>query len=36
MRITPAEYVLEFTIDGKDDCVMGISPDQDDSEWTLG
>jgi len=28
--------VLEFTIDGKDDCVMGISPDTDDAEWTLG
>jgi len=34
--LTPNEYVLEFEVDGKNDCVVGIGADNEDSGWTLG
>ncbi len=34
--LTPNDYVLEFEIDGKADCVIGIGSDSEDSGWTLG
>lgn len=34
--LTPDEYVLEFEIDGRNDCVVGIGSDSEDSGWTLG
>lgn len=34
--LTPDDYVLEFEIDGKRDCVVGIGADTEDSGWTLG
>lgn len=34
--LTPDEYVLEFDVDGKPDCVVGIGSDTEDSGWTLG
>lgn len=34
--IGPDDYVLQFKIDGQDDCVIGIGPDSEDSGWTLG
>lgn len=34
--LTPDEYVLEFDVDGKSDCVVGIGSDTEDSGWTLG
>ncbi len=34
--LTPEDYVLEFEIDGKADCVIGIGSDTDDTGWTLG
>jgi hypothetical protein len=34
--LTPNDYVLEFEVDGKSDCVIGIGSDSDDSGWTLG
>lgn len=36
LTLTPDDYVLQFNIDGKDDCVVGIGPDSEDSGWTLG
>lgn len=36
LTLTPDDYVLQFIIDGKDDCVVGIGPDSEDSGWTLG
>jgi hypothetical protein len=34
--LTPDDYVLEFEVDGKSDCVIGIGSDNEDSGWTLG
>jgi len=34
--LTPDDYVLEFEVDGKPDCVVGIGSDNEDSGWTLG
>ena len=34
--LTPEDYVLEFEVDGKSDCVVGIGSDNEDSGWTLG
>ena len=34
--LTPDDYVLEFEVDGKNDCVIGIGSDNEDSGWTLG
>jgi hypothetical protein len=34
--LTPDDYVLEFEVDGKRDCVVGIGSDNEDSGWTLG
>lgn len=34
--MTPDDYVLHFKIDGQDDCVIGIVPDNLDSGWTFG
>jgi len=34
--LTPEEYVLHFTSDGEDDCVIGIVPDNLDSGYTFG
>jgi len=34
--LTPEEYVLHFTADGEDDCVIGIVPDNLDSGYTFG
>ena len=34
--LTPDDYVLEFEVDGKLDCVVGIGSDNEDSGWTLG
>lgn len=34
--LTPDDYVLEFEVDGKNDCVVGIGSDTEDSGWTLG
>lgn len=36
ITLKPQDYVLQFEIDGKKDCVVGIGPDLDDSSWTLG
>lgn len=36
LKLTPDDYVLEFEVDGKNDCVVGIGSDNDDSGWTLG
>jgi len=34
--LTPEDYVLQFDINGEDDCVLGIGPDTEDTGWTLG
>lgn len=34
--LTPDDYVLEFEVDGKSDCVVGVGADNEDSGWTLG
>jgi hypothetical protein len=34
--LTPEDYVLEFEVNGKSDCVIGIGSDNEDSGWTLG
>jgi cathepsin D len=34
--LTPEDYVLEFEVNGKNDCVIGIGSDSEDSGWTLG
>jgi cathepsin D len=34
--LTPDDYVLEFEVDGRNDCVVGIGADNEDSGWTLG
>lgn len=34
--LTPDDYVLEFEVNGKNDCVIGIGSDSEDSGWTLG
>ena len=34
--LTPDDYVLEFEVNGKNECVIGIGSDSDDSGWTLG
>ena len=34
--LTPDDYVLEFEVNGKNDCVVGIGSDNEDSGWTLG
>eukprot|EP00742_Colponemidia_sp_Colp-10_P000450 GILJ01000491.1.p1 GENE.GILJ01000491.1~~GILJ01000491.1.p1 ORF type:complete len:437 (+),score=60.40 GILJ01000491.1:76-1386(+) len=36
LTLTPDDYVLQFTINGQEDCVIGIGADNDDSGWTLG
>jgi len=35
VRLNPIDYVLKFDMGGTEECVMGISPDQD-TIWTLG
>jgi hypothetical protein len=35
MELKPEDYVLKFNLAGRDDCVVGISPDKD-TIWTLG
>jgi len=34
--LTPDDYVLEFDVNGNNDCVVGIGADNEDSGWTLG
>lgn len=34
--MTPEDYVLHFKIDGEDDCVIGIVPDNVDTGYTIG
>lgn len=34
--LTPEDYVLQFEINGRSDCVLGIGPDTEDTGWTLG
>lgn len=34
--LTPDDYVLEFEVNGKKDCVLGIGADSEDSGWTFG
>jgi hypothetical protein len=34
--LTPDDYVLEFEVNGRSDCVIGIGSDNEDSGWTLG
>lgn len=34
--LTPNDYVLEFEVNGRSDCVIGIGSDNEDSGWTLG
>ena len=34
--LTPEEYVLHFTADDEDECVIGIVPDNLDSGYTFG
>lgn len=34
--LTPDDYVLEFEVNGKHDCVVGIGADGEDSGWTFG
>lgn len=34
--LTPNDYVLEFEVNGKNDCVVGIGSDSEDNGWTLG
>lgn len=36
LLLTPDDYVLEFEVDGRNDCVIGIGSDNEDSGWTLG
>jgi len=35
LKLSPEEYVLEYEVDGKVDCVIGITSAPDDG-WTLG
>jgi hypothetical protein len=35
VTLKPIDYVLKFRNDGRDECVMGVSPDAD-TIWTLG
>jgi len=35
LTLHPEDYVLEFDVQGKKDCVIGLSPDKD-TVWTLG
>jgi len=35
LTIRPIDYVLEFAVNGGQDCVIGVSPDRD-TIWTLG
>ncbi len=34
--LTPDDYVLHFQVDGEDDCVIGIVPDNLDTGYTIG
>lgn len=34
--MTPDDYVLHFSVDGDDDCVIGIVPDNLDTGYTIG
>ena len=34
--LTPDDYVLHFRVDGEDDCVIGIVPDNLDTGYTIG
>lgn len=36
VTLTPEDYVLHFKIDGEDDCVIGIVPDNVDTGYTIG
>lgn len=36
VTMTPDDYVLHFKIDGEDDCVIGIVPDNVDTGYTIG
>jgi len=35
LTLAPKDYILEFDVEGRRDCVLGISPDSD-IVWTLG
>jgi hypothetical protein len=35
LTLKPIDYILKFNIKGRDECVVGISPDKD-TIWTLG
>ncbi len=34
--LTPNDYVLEFEVDGRNECVIGIGSDPEESGWTIG
>ncbi len=34
--LTPDDYVLRFEVDGEEDCVIGIVPDNIDTGYTIG
>ena len=34
--LTPDDYVLEFDINGKKECVIGIGTESEDEDWTFG
>lgn len=36
LMLTPDDYVLEFEVEGKKDCVIGLGADGDADEWTFG
>jgi cathepsin D len=36
LELSPDDYVLEFEVDGRMDCVVGIGSDNEDGGWTLG
>jgi len=36
LKLTPDQYILHFQVDGEDDCVIGIVPDNVDSGYTIG
>lgn len=34
--LTPDDYVLEFEVNGKNECVIGLGADSEDGGWTFG
>jgi hypothetical protein len=36
LLLTPNDYVLEFEVDGKSECVIGFGKDSEDGGWTFG